>query len=111
MFCPKCGNLGFIDPSNNLNCSNSKCGYSGNAQNVVKMDQGCVDLSQVVTSFEVEEKTRGIREFGDSMSPMWDEPAVRLQSTQRRKCPECNSSELRIICSEEECLNCGAHIA
>jgi hypothetical protein len=93
-----------------LNCSNSECGYSGSAQNVIQTFQGSIDLSRVVTSFVVEEKTRGIREFRDSMSPMWDEPAVRLQPTQSRKCPFCRSSNLRIICNEEECVECGAHV-
>jgi hypothetical protein len=113
MFCPKCGTLGYIDQTNNLNCSNYKCGYLGNAQNVISTAQGQLDLSQVVTVTPsgVEEKARGSREYRNSMSPMWDEPTVRIQSTNNRKCTECNSSNLRIRCSEEECLDCGSHVS
>ncbi len=53
---------------------------------------------------------RGHREFRDSMSPFWDEPACRLGSTEKRRCPKCFSENLRIISSEEECRDCGAHV-
>ena len=110
MFCPKCGTLSFPTPSGNITCNNYKCGYSGDASNPIFVHGQKVDLSRVTTRMEVEEFTRGHRESGDSMSPFWDEPGVRLQSTQLRKCPNCGSSNLRIRSSEEECLDCGAHV-
>jgi DNA-directed RNA polymerase subunit M/transcription elongation factor TFIIS len=110
MFCPNCGNLGFINPSNNLTCSNFQCGYSGSATNVIRIDSGEVDLSQIRTRTNKGENTRDIRENSGSISSSWDEPSYRLQSTEKRKCPDCYSQNLRIICSEEECLECGAHV-
>ena len=110
MFCPKCGTLSFPTPSGHMTCTNFKCGYSGNASNPVYVHGKEIDVSRVSTRMRVEELTRGHREFGDSMSPFWDEPGVRLQSTQSRKCPNCGSSNLRIRSSEEECLDCGSHV-
>ena len=79
---------------------------------MITIDRRLIDLSRVVASVNVEEEARqGKREYRDSMSPLWDEPGVRLQSTQIRKCTECGSSNLRIICNEEECRDCGAHVA
>lgn len=110
MFCPKCGELGFVSPSQNLTCTNNKCGYSGSAQNIAFIDNREIDLSQITTRSKIEGSTRGHREFGDSMSPIWDEPSCRLESTQSRECPECSSQNLRIISSEEECRDCGSHV-
>ena len=110
MFCPKCGNLGFVEPSNNLTCSNYKCKYSGSAQNIVHIEDQEVDLSQIKSSLVTEEDVRGHREFRDSMSPFWDEPACRLGLTEKRRCPQCSSENLRIISCEEECVDCGAHV-
>jgi DNA-directed RNA polymerase subunit M/transcription elongation factor TFIIS len=110
MFCPNCGTLGFVNPSNNLNCSNYQCGYSGSAINVIRIDSGEVDLSQIRTQTKEGEYAGDIRENGGPMSSSWDEPSCRLQSTEKRKCPDCHSQNLRIICSEEECLDCGAHV-
>ncbi len=109
MFCPECGTLGYVEPAGNITCNVKSCGYSGSATNIIYVHNGKVDVSQIKTSMTVEEPTRGHREFGDSMSPFWDEPGVRLQSTETRKCPKCNSTNLRIICNEEECVDCGAH--
>ena len=110
MFCPKCGTLSFPTPSGVINCNNHKCGYSGDAKNVVFVHDREIDLSQITTRSKKEEFTRGHRESGDSMSPIWDEPGGRIETTQKRKCPECSSQNLRIISSEEECLDCGAHV-
>ena len=110
MFCPKCGTLSFPTPSGHMTCKNYKCGYSGDASNPIFVHGREIDVSRVSTRMREDELTRGHREFGDSMSPFWDEPGVRLQSTQSRKCPNCGSSNLRIRSSEEECLDCGSHV-
>jgi len=110
MFCPNCGTLGYVKPSNNLTCSNFQCGYSGSATNVIRIDSGEVDLSQIRTRTNPFECMGDIRGNGGAMSSSWDEPSCRLQSTEKRKCPDCYSQNLRIICSEEECLDCGAHV-
>jgi|GEM_PF-2370745 hypothetical protein len=110
MFCPKCGKLGFVNSSNNLTCTNYKCKYTGSAQNIVHIDDQEVDLSQIKAHVVIEEASRGHREYRDSMSPFWDEPVCRLGSTQKRRCPQCSSQNLRIISCEEECRECGAHV-
>ena len=110
MFCPKCGTLSFPTPSGHMTCNNYKCGYSGDASNPIFVHGKEIDVSRVSTRMREDELTRGHREFGDPMSPFWDEPGVRLQSTQSRKCPNCGSSNLRIRSSEEECLDCGSHV-
>ncbi len=110
MFCPKCGTLSFPTPTGDMTCTNLKCGYSGNASNTIFVHDREIDVSNVTTRMDAEEPTRGHRESGDSMSPFWDEPGVRLQSTQIRSCPVCSSTNLRIRSSEEECLDCGAHV-
>jgi hypothetical protein len=84
--------------------------YNGSAQNIVHIDDQEVDLSQIKTRSVIDETTRGHRDYRDSMSPFWDEPACRLGSTQKRRCPQCSSQNLRIISSEEECRDCGAHV-
>ena len=109
MFCPKCGTLSFPTPTGDMTCTNLKCGYSGNASNTIFVHDREIDVSNVTTRMDAEEPTRGHRESGDSMSPFWDEPGVRLQS-RKSEVAQFALQQICVLEEEEECLDCGAHV-
>jgi len=50
MFCPECGTLSFPDRTNQIRCCNYTCGYSGDAENIITLDDGWrqVNLARIV---------------------------------------------------------------
>ncbi|MBT3772020.1 MAG: hypothetical protein HOB52_01590 [Euryarchaeota archaeon] len=99
MFCPSCGTLAFPDSKGHIKCPNYKCGYDGDASNVVKTaDGGEIDLSKTMSSSKVQSRKyevindadnmRGVLTNGDYICPKCDKREVFSYLEQTRASDE-----------------------
>ncbi|MEC7704270.1 MAG: RPA12/RPB9/RPC11 RNA polymerase family protein [Candidatus Thermoplasmatota archaeon] len=111
MFCPECGALSFPDSSGNIKCPNYECGYSGVAENKVKMQDGTeVDVSKASSSIKTEARDRRVIDDADQQRG--------VLTTKTYICGKCDSdqvyAELQQTRSSDEpetriltCAECG----
>jgi len=92
MFCPKCGTLSYPDSDGKIKCP---CGYSGIATH-----------GKITVASEKAEVSRG----GGRVNPEWDEPNPRIGRTTKRRCPKCDSADLKVVGGDEECKECGSYV-
>jgi DNA-directed RNA polymerase subunit M len=111
MFCPDCGTLAFPDSTGRIKCPNYNCGYSGNAENKVEMEDGSfIDVSIASSTTKAEslkhlteviddaDKQRGVLTSRTYICPKCDSDAVYAELVQTRASDE---PETRILtCSE-----------
>ena len=111
MFCPECGTLAFPDTSGSIKCPNYNCGYSGDAENKVTMEDGTeIDISKATSSSKSEvrdrrviddaEQQRGVLTTNTYICPKCDTDSVYAELQQTRSSDE---PETRIL----TCAECG----
>ena len=111
MFCPECGTLAFPDPSGSIKCPNYNCGYGGDAENKVTMEDGTeIDISKATSTSKSEtrdrrviddsEQQRGVLTTSTYICPKCDTDSVYAELQQTRASDE---PETRIL----TCAECG----
>jgi len=111
MFCPECGTLAFPDPSGKIKCPNYNCGYHGDAENKVTMEDGTeIDISKASSTSKAETRDRRVIDDSDQqhgvltsntyICPKCDSDSVYAELQQTRASDE---PETRIL----TCAECG----
>jgi DNA-directed RNA polymerase subunit M len=117
MFCPECGTLSFVDPNENIRCTNYKCGYEGpvggrdgSGSIVIGSDGKEIDLTKTksstkstdlkhLTEVQAPDVARGTLRVGDYRCPKCDGDRVFVELQQTRSSDEPETK----ICTCEGC--------
>ena len=99
MFCPKCGELSFPDPSGIIKCPNHACGYNGPINQNLEIDGKEIDLVNASSTSKAtdlkhlkeviaESEGQGVLQEGSLMCPKCDCQRIYVELRQTRSSDE-----------------------
>ena len=99
MFCPKCGELSFPDPSGIIKCPNHACGYNGPINQNMEIDGKEIDLVNASSTSKAsdlkhlkeviaESEGQGVLQEGSLMCPKCDCQRIYVELRQTRSSDE-----------------------
>ena len=99
MFCPKCGELSFPDPSGIIKCPNHACGYNGPINQNLEIDGREIDLVNASSTSKAsdlkhlkeviaESEGQGVLQEGSLMCPKCDCQRIYVELRQTRSSDE-----------------------
>ncbi len=99
MFCPKCGELSFPDPSGIIKCPNHSCGYNGPINQNLEIDGKEIDLVNASSTSKAsdlkhlkeviaESEGQGVLQEGSLMCPKCDCQRIYVELRQTRSSDE-----------------------